>query len=85
MALGIIQELKSQGINIPDEIGIVGFGNEPFTELLELTVTTIDQSPKEMGKVTAKVLLEQISNSKVSIEKKVVLDSTLIERMSTKK
>src|SRR5210317_1364168 len=85
VALGIIQELKSQGINIPDEIGIVGFGNEPFTELLELTVTTIDQSPKEMGKVTAKVLLEQISNSKVSIEKKVVLDSTLIERMSTKK
>lgn len=38
-----------------------------------------------MGKVTAKVLLEQILNSKVSIEKKVVLDSTLIERMSTKK
>jgi len=83
IALGIIQELKKQGIKIPDEIGIIGFGNEPFTELLELSISSIDQSPYEMGKVTAKVLLEQISNPNARIEKKVVLDSKLIARMST--
>src|SRR5699024_1646482 len=30
-AMGAIQELKKQGIKIPDEIAIVGFSNETFT------------------------------------------------------
>lgn len=85
IALGVIEELRAKGINIPKEVGIVGFGNEPFTELLELSITSVDQSPHQMGTAAAKVLLEQISNPEITIEKKVVLDSTLIPRMSTKK
>ncbi len=85
IALGVIEELRAKGINIPKEVGVVGFGNEPFTELLELSITSVDQSPHQMGTAAAKVLLEQISNPEITIEKKVVLDTTLIPRMSTKK
>ena len=58
--------------------------NEPFTKFMELSISTIDQFPREMGKMTAKVFLEQINNTeKVKIEKKVILEPELIIRKST--
>lgn len=85
-ALGAIQELKSKGIKVPTEFSVIGFANEPFTKFMELSISTIDQFPLEMGKMTAKVFLEQVNNTEnVKIEKKVVLEPELIIRKSTKK
>lgn len=85
-ALGVIQELKSQGIKIPEDFCVVGFGNEPFTEFMELSISTVDQCTKEMGKVAAQVFLEQIDNKdNLKIEKKVVLDAELLIRKSSSK
>ena len=84
-ALGAIQELKSHGVNIPEDICVGGFANEPFTKFMELSITTIDQSPIEMGRMTAKVFLEQVSTNAVKIEKKVVLIPKLLVRKSSTK
>lgn len=85
-ALGAIQELKAKKYKVPEDISVIGFSNEPFTKFMELSISTIDQFPLEMGKIAAKVFLEQVNNSeKVKIEKKVVLDPELIIRKSTKK
>ena len=83
-ALGAIQELTAQGIRIPEDFCVVGFGNEPFTKFMELSISTIDQCPKEMGKMAAKVLLEQMKNqNSLKIEKKVVLTTELLIRKSS--
>lgn len=85
-ALGAIQELKSRNIKIPNEFSVVGFANEPFTKFMELSISTIDQSPLEMGKMAARVFLEQVTNSNnFKIEKKVVLVPELIIRKSSLK
>ncbi len=85
-ALGAIQELKAHGIQIPEDICVVGFSNEPFTKFMELSITTIDQSPIEMGKISANVFLEQVNNTGNSkIEKKVVLTPELLIRKSSLK
>lgn len=83
-ALGAIKELKSRGIRIPEDVCIVGFGNEPFTDFMELPVSTIDQVPLEMGKMAASVFLEKVSNLKnVTFQKKVVLTAELQIRKSS--
>ncbi|MFV8359965.1 LacI family DNA-binding transcriptional regulator [Flavobacterium sp. LS1P3] len=83
-ALGAIQELKAQGIKIPEDFCVVGFGNEPFTKFMELSISTIDQSPLEMGKMTAKVFLEQMNNTEdFKMEKKIVLNPILHIRKSS--
>jgi DNA-binding LacI/PurR family transcriptional regulator len=83
-ALGAIQQLKSQGIRIPEDFCVVGFGDEPFTNFMELPMSTVDQVPLEMGRMTAKVFLEHIDNTgNVKIEKKVVLTSELNIRQSS--
>lgn len=85
-ALGAIQELKLKGIKVPSDFSVIGFANEPFTKFMELSISTINQFPLEMGEMTAKVFLEQVNNTtKVKIEKKVVLEPELIIRKSSKK
>lgn len=83
-ALGAIQELKAQGIRIPEDFCVVGFGNEPFTKFMELSISSVDQCTMEMGKIAAQVFLEQIESGDTSkIEKKVVLNPELLIRMSS--
>jgi len=83
-ALGVIQELKERNISIPDEFCVAGFSNEPFTKFMELSITSVDQSPQEMGKKVAQVFLEQINNTDpIKIDKKVVLTAELLVRKSS--
>jgi LacI family transcriptional regulator len=85
-ALGAIQEIIAQGLTIPKDFCVVGFANEPFTKFMELSITSVDQSPLEMGKMTAKVFLEQVNNTEnFKIEKKVVLKPELKIRKSSSK
>jgi LacI family transcriptional regulator len=86
LALGAIQVFRARGIKIPDDMCVVGFSNEPFTKFMELSITSVDQFPLDMGKIAAKVFLDQIKDGgKVKIENKVVLaPKLLIRRSSTK-
>lgn len=84
-ALGAIQEIKAKGLRIPEDICVVGFSNEPFTRFMELSITSVDQSPLEMGKIAAQVFLEEVEGYNMTIEKKVVLEPTLIIRESSSK
>lgn len=83
-ALGAIQEIKSFGLRIPEDISIVGFSNEPFTKFMELSITSVDQSPVEMGKIAAQMFLEEVNNDvKVKSEKHVILSPELLVRKSS--
>ncbi|MBL6449268.1 LacI family DNA-binding transcriptional regulator [Fulvivirga sp. 29W222] len=86
VALGAIQRLQELGIKLPDDFCVVGFSNEPFTQLMELSISSVDQAPHEMGRMAAKVFLDQVSGvGKVKIEQKVELTPHLISRKSSVK
>jgi len=86
VALGAVQELRERGINIPEDFCVVGFSNEPFTKFLELSISSVDQSPLDMGKIAAKVFLEQVKEGgNVKIEQKVILAPKLHIRKSSLK
>lgn len=84
--LGAIKYLQSLSINIPEDFCVVGFSNDPFTQFIEPSISSIDQSPVEMGRMAAKVFLEQMdSDQSVKIQKRVVLPIKLIIRKSSSK
>jgi LacI family transcriptional regulator len=83
MAISAILTIKEAGYSIPGDIAIMGFNNEPGDQLMEPTLTSIDQPAFEMGEKAAEILLAQINGSdKRKVE---VLHSKLIERNSTNK
>ena len=84
--LGAVKFLQSKSFRIPEDVGVVGFSNEPFTQFLEPSISSVDQSPVEMGKMAAKVFLEQIENKAATkTNTNVVLPARLIVRKSSSK
>lgn len=84
MAIGAIQALQKKGYNIPNDIAVAGYSNEPFAALISPKLTTVDQFSEEMGRATARLLLDQIeSNSEEHVPRKTILKPRLIIREST--
>lgn len=83
-ALGALQILQENNIKIPNDIALVGFGNEPFTAMVTPTITSIEQHSAEIGKQAAKAFLEHAKNTfvKQKLNKKI-LDAVLIVRDSS--
>ncbi len=85
-ALGALQFCKSKGIKIPQEIGITGFANEPFTEYLEPSMTSVSQNTLEMGKIVGQVFFDQFNTvEKQTQYKKILLKPELIIRKSSQR
>lgn len=82
-AIGAIQYLKSQGVNIPKDIAVVGFNNDPISAVIEPSLTTINQPDFEMGKKATTLLIKQIKDD-TSLGESIVLTSELIVRDSSK-
>ena len=78
--------LKAKKLNVPDDIGLVGFSNTDLTELLDPPLTIIRQPAFEMGEVATTLLLQLIeSKHPVKNFETKVLPAELIIRGSTKR
>jgi len=74
------KELK---IKIPKKIGIVGISNNPISEIISLSLTTIDQHSFEMGKKATEILIDEIEGrNKMGLELDFKLETKLIRRES---
>lgn len=80
-ALGALQAAQQQGCKVPDDISIVGFDDITLAASTSPPLTTIRQSPSELGSVGAQLLMEQIKGR--SEAKQVSLEFSLIIRDST--
>ncbi|QTD38403.1 LacI family DNA-binding transcriptional regulator [Polaribacter batillariae] len=85
-ALGALQVLKEQQISIPNEIALVGFGNEPFTDMVSPTITSVNQHSAEIGQQAAKRFLTYVDTENIEQNlNKIILNATLIVRDSSDK
>ncbi len=82
VAIGAMLAAKERGLRMPEDIAIIGFNNEPLSEFLEPTLTSVEQPSYEMGVQAAQLIIERIANSEKRIGLKV-LKSNLIIRGST--
>ncbi len=83
-AMGAMQVCKERKIQIPGQIAMVGFSNDPFTKFTDPPLTTVDQFSLMMGKVTAELFFEQLAakdNQKMT--RRIVLKPELIIRQSS--
>ncbi len=83
-ALGALQVLKENNINIPSEIALVGFGNEPFTSMTSPSISSIEQHSAAIGKQAAKTFLAHVKKTEITQTlHKVIFDAQLIIRESS--
>ena len=83
-ALGALQVLTEEGINVPNDMRLVGFGNEPFTSLVTPTITSIDQHSSEIGRLAAETFLKRVEMPELKQTlNKIILDAKLVIRDSS--
>lgn len=83
-AFGTMKVAKQKGLRIPDDLGIVGFTNEPLSDLVDPGLTTISQPTYEIGKTAARIFLEQIVlDPEDRFPETRILKSELVVRSST--
>ncbi len=81
-ALEVLLLAKQRGIKVPQDLGIVGFSNDPVSALIEPSLSTVDQPVWEIGEQSALLLLEQLDQPRVETK---VLQTRLIVRDSSRR
>jgi DNA-binding LacI/PurR family transcriptional regulator len=89
MALGCYDAAAKKGLNIPEDIAVVGFDDIFVSQYLNPPLTTVRSQIEDEGKKAAELLLEKINalNSKSAVKhipKKIKIATELVIRNSTK-
>jgi LacI family transcriptional regulator len=83
-AVGAMLALKEKGIKIGEDVGVVGFTNDPMSAIISPSLSTVEEPALEIGKRSCELLLKHISK-KNFISEEVVLHGKLIVRESSSK
>lgn len=88
MAMGAMMAIKEKGLRIPEDIAIVGFSNWFFGEVMDPSLTSVDQPGFEMGQEAARMLIKQIESKDKGepvLETKILKTKLVIRNSSLKK
>lgn len=81
VAMGILEYTLQQKLQVPEDIAIMGFDNQPFTSLLAVPLTTINQPVAALGAESTKLLISLIEETTYQVDQSQ-LELTLVQRKS---
>jgi LacI family transcriptional regulator, repressor for deo operon, udp, cdd, tsx, nupC, and nupG len=81
VAAGIVKAAGDAGWNVPQDLAVIGFDNQPLAELMELT--TVEQPIESIASQAMGLMIESIKSKRASVRKEVILPLNLIQRSST--
>ncbi len=82
-AAGCMSVLQGQGIMVPEEIAIAGFGNNPISLVTQPSLTTVHYPARQMGESAVQELMFQLDGSTPNkLIQSILLRSDLIVRQS---
>ncbi|WP_156725250.1 LacI family DNA-binding transcriptional regulator [Streptomyces apocyni] len=63
MALGAIRAARQRGLQVPDDISVVGFDDSPLIAFTDPPLTTVRKPVPAMGQAAVRTLLEEIGGT----------------------
>jgi LacI family transcriptional regulator len=82
-AIGAMQALDEAGIEVGEDVAIVGGGNIHYGDMLRVPLTTVSWSRGEMGQSAARLLIKLIEGNERDVQnQKVILSPSLVIRKS---
>lgn len=79
---GLTKLLKENHIFIPDQVGLVGYDDGSWADLVSPGITSIEQNPVKIGYQAADKILKQIKGEQESYAELICIDSNLNIRNS---
>jgi LacI family transcriptional regulator len=80
-ALLLMDELRSAGVNVPGDMGIVGFDDIPFARISNPRLTTVSQQSDDLGRMCVDFLLGAVQRGR--LPKSQLMPVALVIRETT--
>ena len=80
VAIGCADTLIQQGIKIPEDVSLVGFGNILTAEHYRVPLTTVSQPKYRLGTAAIETMMKLIHGEKIQLKR---LAAEFVERKST--
>jgi DNA-binding LacI/PurR family transcriptional regulator len=82
LAVGVLQAIRGMGLDIPDDVAVIGFDDFDFAQYVRPQLTTVRVPGYDMGRRAAEMLLEFLQTKSFS-QREVQLPTELIVRDSS--
>lgn len=82
MAIGALAASREIGLEIPEQLSLIGFDDITLASMVVPKLTTVAQPKRDLGETGAKLLFQQITKDKKQ-EAVVLLQPNLVIRDST--
>ncbi len=83
VAVGLLNGLVNNGVNVPEDFEIITANNSVITEFTRPTLSSIEQPLYDLGAVSIRLLTKMMHKEEVD-EKRVILPHGIVKRGSTK-
>ncbi|CAE6927712.1 Ribose operon repressor [Vibrio sp. B1REV9] len=83
MAMGVLNAANELGIEVPEQLSIIGYDDIHIAKYMSPSLTTIHQPKYSLGQAAVETLLRKL-NEKTQETQVVQLEPTLVERKSVK-
>ncbi|KQP03300.1 LacI family DNA-binding transcriptional regulator [Methylobacterium sp. Leaf93] len=84
MLMGAVRAARSAGLGVPDDLGLAGFDNDSWTDLVDPGLTVIEQPVAEIGAQAMSLLFDRLKAPDQPI-RKVTLSGRLVVRGSSQR
>lgn len=81
-AIGAMSAFRNAGLRVPEDVSVVGFDDIQAAAFMNPRLTTIRQPLREMGELSAKMLLRKIADREAEIDD-ILVEPELVVREST--
>ena len=83
IACGVYEAVKELGLKIPEDIAVIGIGDEEYSNLLSPSLTFMRQYPDEIGQQAARLLVDKIEKPENGKITNITIPMKLVAREST--
>ena len=84
-AYGAIAAILDAGLQIPEDVSVIGCGNLLYNKFIRVPLTSVDQQSSVIGQRAAKLALQLIEADQAVVPRPIYLEPRLVLRASTRK
>jgi LacI family transcriptional regulator len=77
LAIGVVREILASGLQIPEDIAVVGCGNLLYDDALRIPLSSIDQKSRMIGERTAEILIGILESKECPQPRSTIIEPTL--------
>jgi LacI family transcriptional regulator len=84
ISLGALRALKEGNYNVPNDMSVISFDEQPYSQFLATPMTTVSQQSFQIGQIAAKLMIDQIDSKKNPDPQSILLPTRIMVRSSVK-